>query len=174
MITDHSPRACPAGPAGRPEADDRDVASLVPEAVDRVLDLAGTWLTWDGRPAYSGGNVWTPHRAFRQVAGHLLGHLTEIEGRLAGQSAVSDLRQGRLVTQDSDYARFTEADLDEATTRLTRLAACYRTRMTGLDSRVLDGRPDEGTWTIREIVHHVSSAIIFSSERIDRLPATLS
>jgi hypothetical protein len=173
MVTHRSPLV-PADPGDRPEVDDRDVASLVPEAVDRVLDLAGTWLAWDGRPAYSDGNVWTPHKAFRRINDHLLDHLTEIECRLVGQSTLPDQWHGRLVTQDADFARFTEVDLDEATSRLTHLAACYQARLTGLDPQVLDSRPDESTWTIREVVHHVSNAIVFYSERIDRLPATLS
>ena len=62
-----------------------------------------------------------------------------------------------MVTTEADFARFTEIDLDEATSRLTRLAACYQARLGELAPEMLDARPDEDTWTIREVVHHVSN-----------------
>jgi hypothetical protein len=61
-----------------------------------------------------------------------------------------------MVTTDADFARFTEVDLDEATSRLTRLAACYQARLGSLDAQILDARPGDGTWTLREVAHHVS------------------
>jgi hypothetical protein len=72
-----------------------------------------------------------------------------------GQPKLSDQWHGRMVTMDADFARFTEVDLDEATSRLTRLAACYQARLGRLDAQVLDARPDDATWTIREVTHHV-------------------
>jgi NTP pyrophosphatase (non-canonical NTP hydrolase) len=62
----------------RPAVDDRDPATLIPAAVATVLELAETWLGWDGRPVYRDNNVWTPHKALRRVADHLLDHLAEI------------------------------------------------------------------------------------------------
>lgn len=47
---------------------------------------------------------------------HLIDHLAEIECRLAGLPTVPDRWHGRMLTLESDWARFTEADLDEATT----------------------------------------------------------
>jgi hypothetical protein len=38
--------------AARPAVDDRDPATLIPAAVATVLELAETWLGWDGRPIY--------------------------------------------------------------------------------------------------------------------------
>lgn len=148
---------------GRPEADDRDVATLIPAAVTEVLAVAETWLGWDGRPRYRDGNAWTPHKALRRVADHLLDHLAEIETRLAGQQALPDQWHGRMVTTDADLARFTEVDLDEATSRLTRLAACYQARLSTLSAEFLDVRPDENTWTIREVTHHVSQVTGYAS-----------
>lgn len=142
--------------AERPDVDDHDPAALIPAAVAEVLDVAETWLGWDGRPVCSGGNAWTPHKALRRVGDHLLDHLAEIECRLAGQPTLADQWHGRMMTTDADFARFTELDLDEATSRLTRLAACYQARLGRLDQPTLDHRPDEATWTIREVVHHVS------------------
>jgi hypothetical protein len=153
----------------RPDTDDRDPAALIPAAITEILDVAETWLGWDGRPVHREGNAWTPHKALRRVADHLLDHLAEIECRLAGSPTLSDRWHGRMVTTDADFARFTEIDLDEATSRLTRLAACYQARVGGLDAGTLDGRPDEDTWTIREVVHHVSNVTAYA-DMMGRLP----
>lgn len=53
----------------------RDPVTLVPDAVEEVLRLAGTWLAWDGSPRYGDGNVWTPHKALLRVGDDLLDHL---------------------------------------------------------------------------------------------------
>jgi hypothetical protein len=148
--------------ASRPDVDERDVTEVIPAAVAVVLDAAEAWLGWDGRPVYREGNAWTPLKALRRVSDHLLDHLTEIECRLAGLPTLPDQWHGRMITLDADFGRFTEADLDEATSRLRRLAACYQARLGGLDAGVLDGRPDEDTWTIREVVHHVSNVTAYA------------
>jgi hypothetical protein len=145
-----------------PETDERDPAELIPAAVDQVLDAAKQWLGWDGHPVYSDGNAWTPHKALRRVADHLLDHLAEVECRLAGLAPVPDRWHGRMVTTDADFARFTEVDLDEATSRLTRLAACYRAQYTGLDAAVLDAVPVDGSWTLRQVVHHVAGVTYYA------------
>jgi len=156
--------------AAAPEVDDRDLAPLVPAAVAEVLDVAETWLGWDGRPVCREGNAWTPLKVLRRVADHLLDHLAEIECRLAGQATLPDQWHGRMVTLDADFAHFTENDLDEATSRLSRLSACYQARISQLNAQVLDARPAPGIWTIREIVHHVSGVTMYA-EMIGRMPA---
>ena len=156
--------------AAAPVVDDRDPALLVPAAVADVLAVAETWLGWDGRPVYRQGNAWTPHKSLRRVADHLLDHLAEIECRLAGQPTLPDQWHGRMVTLDADFARFTEIDLDEASSRLIRLGASYQARISQLEARHLDARPAAEVWTIREIVHHVSGVTIYA-EMIGRLPA---
>jgi hypothetical protein len=148
--------------AARPDVDDRDVTEVIPAAVTEVLAAAEAWLGWDGRPVYREGNAWTPLKALRRVGDHLLDHLTEIECRLAGLPTLPDQWHGRMITLDADFGRFTEADLDEATSRLRRLAACYQARLSGLSQRALDARPDEDTWTIREVVHHVSNVTAYA------------
>jgi hypothetical protein len=148
--------------AQRPPTDDRDPADLVLAAITEVLDVAESWLGWDGRPAYREGNAWTPHKALRRVADHLLDHLTEVECRLAGVPTLPDRWHGRMVTTDADFARFTEVDLDEATSRLTRFAACYRARLAGLDAGLLDARPGADVWTLREVVHHVAGVTAYA------------
>jgi hypothetical protein len=134
---------------------------LVPDAVDEVLSIAQTWVAWDGRPVRHDGNAWTPHKALRRVADHLVDHLAEIDCRLAGLPTLPDRWHGRMVTTDADFARFTETDLDEATSRLTRLAACYRARLVALPPDTLDDTPGEG-WTVREIVTHVAEVTYYA------------
>ena len=155
--------------AAAPVVDDRELAPLVPAAVADVLAIAETWLGWDGRPVYREGNAWTPLKALRRVADHLLDHLAEIECRLAGQLTLPDRWHGRMVTLEADFARFTEVDLDEATSRLSRLGACYQARISQVDAEALDARPAAEVWTIREIVHHVSEVTMYA-EMIGRLP----
>jgi hypothetical protein len=156
-----------------PAVDDRDPAKLVPAAVEEILDLARTWLAWDGNPIVSDGNVWTPHKALRRVADHLIDHLGEIECRLAGVPTLEDHWHGRTLTLDSDWARFTEADLDEATSRLGRLAAYYANRVGGLDDATLDAASAPGEWTLRQVVHHVSNVRYYAAQ-VGRLGGSTS
>lgn len=158
----------PATPVDRPTVTESPVAGLVPAAVRHVLDVAESWLVWDGTPVASDGNTWTPHKALRRVGDHLIDHLAEIECRLAGMPTIADRWHGRELTFDCDWARFTEADLDEATSRLSRLAAWYEARLSGLDDAVLDHRPEPGTWTIREVTHHVAN-VGYYADRLGRL-----
>lgn len=97
-------------PRPAPITVDRDVAELVPRAVEEVLRRAESWLAWDGRPTHAHGNVWTPHKALRRVTDHLIEHLAEVECRLAGAATIPDQWHGRRLTLDGDWARFTEAD----------------------------------------------------------------
>jgi hypothetical protein len=107
------------------------------------------------------GNAWTPHKALRRVTDHLLDHLAEVECRLAGLATVPDEWHGRSVTTDADFARFTEVDLDEATSRLTRLAACYRARLRDVDAVTLDAAGD-GAWSLRQVVEHVAGVTYYA------------
>lgn len=145
-----------------PETDQRDPTTLVDDAVAEVLARAEQWLGWDGRPVFQAGNAWTPHKVLRRVTDHLLDHLAEMECRLAGQPTIPDRWHGRMATTDADFARFTEIDLDEATSRLTRLAACYRARLSTLDETMLDAVPEDGGWTLRQVLHHVSHVAEYS------------
>lgn len=137
------------------------VTELIPEAVDEVLGRAAGWLGWDGRPVSRDGSAWTPHKALRRVADHLVDHLAEIDCRLARLPTIPDEWHGRAVTTDADFARFTEVDLDEARSRLTRLAACYRARLVKLDPEILDEKPEDA-WSIREVVEHVANITYYA------------
>ncbi|WP_433047717.1 hypothetical protein [Dactylosporangium sp. CS-033363] len=135
---------------------------LIDEAVAEVLDRAGRWLAWDGTPTLYDNNAWTPHKALRRVTDHLIDHLAEIECRLAGLETIPDHWHGRTVTTHADCARFTETDLDEARSRLTRLAISYRARLATVEPAQLDARPDEATWSLREVVEHVAGVTYYA------------
>lgn len=135
---------------------------IVARAVDEVLELAQTWLAWDGTPIVAEGNVWTPLKALRRVQDHLVDHLAEIELRLAGRPTIPDRWHGRSVTLDSDWSHFTELDLDEATSRLTRLAQTYEARVGSLSAETLDRDDGTGAWTLREVVHHVADVNLYA------------
>jgi hypothetical protein len=146
-----------------PTVDQRDPATLIPAAVDEILQLAATWLAWDGAPILGDGNAWTPVKALRRITDHLLDHLAEIDATLAGQPTVPDTWLGRTVTLDSDCARFTESDLNEAANRLRRYAELYRIRLSQLPEAELD-RPRPAAWTIRQIAHHVANVTYYAHQ----------
>jgi len=150
-------------------------ARAVVQSVDLCLELAATWHAWDGRPIAriidGVPNTWTPHKALRRVTDHLVDHLHEIEALLAGASPIPDEWHGRLVTLDSDWARFTELDLAEARSRLRRLARCYVLRYETAGPQTWDAFRAEA-WTLREIAEHVSGVRFYAEQvgRLDVLP----
>jgi hypothetical protein len=146
-----------------PTVDERDPATLIPAAVEEIMQLAATWLAWDGAPIVGDGNVWTPVKALRRITDHLLDHLAEIEAVLAGAPTVPDTWLGRTVTLDSDWARFTEGDLNEAGNRLRRYAELYRVRIAGLPAAELD-LPRTSAWTVRQIAHHVAGVTYYAHQ----------
>lgn len=72
--------------------------------VDHVLDLAATWTAWDGRPTHVDDRVYTPHKAIRRVADHLLDHLAELESRLVGEKPLPDHWHASASTTQADLA----------------------------------------------------------------------
>ena len=82
-------------------------ARQVVDSVAECLSYAATWHAWDGRPIArvedGKPNTWTPHKALRRIADHLLDHLQEVEALLAGAEPVPDEWHGRLVTVDADW-----------------------------------------------------------------------
>lgn len=137
---------------------------------DRFLALAGTWLAWDGRPyvAEGGGRIFTPHKAVRRQADHLLDHLTEVTALVAGFEPPPNNWQESRVTTAADWARFTEADLREATERLTRLVLVFQVQLRQVESAW--DLPREGHWTLREIALHVADP--WYAEQVGDLGAT--
>ncbi len=134
-------------------------ARLVVEGVEKSLSIVMTWHAWDGRPIAGTlegrPNVWTPAKALRRITDHLIDHLHEVHALLAGAEAVPDQWHGRLVTLDSDWARLTEPDFDEASSRLLRLARTYALTYEMAGPAAWDA-PRDPAWTLREIAEHVS------------------
>ena len=129
--------------------------------VDHVLDLAATWTAWDGRPTHVDDRVYTPHKAIRRVADHLIDHLAEIEARVAGVPTIPDHWHASASTTPADLAPFTAEDLDEARSRLTRLAQVYAVRLGALTPAQLDKR-DGDAWTPREIALHLEGSLYYA------------
>lgn len=130
----------------------------VEAAVLRSVEIMRTWVAWDGRPRVSEDHerVYTPHKAVRRIGDHLVDHLAEVEARLAGEPSRPDGWHASLVTLESDWARFTEADVVEATERLTRLARTFALRMQAAGPAEWD-RPRGDAWTLRQICEHLTS-----------------
>jgi hypothetical protein len=142
--------------------------ALVSVAAARCLELAATWIAWDGRPIVTDGeNLWTPHKAMRRIADHLIDHLAEMEALLAGTQTIPDRWHGRMVTLGSDWGRFTELDLAEAEQRLTRLGQLYELRYAAVGATAWDAARTPN-WTLREIAEHVSN-ITWYAEQVGRL-----
>lgn len=144
-----------------PATDDREPALVVISMIDHVLDLAATWTHWDGRPVAADDRVYTPHKAIRRVADHLVDHLAEMEARLAGNAPMPDRWHASASTTPADLAPFTHQDLDEARSRLARLGRIWADRLSALDPDQLDRSPGEG-WTPRQLAFHLAGSVYYA------------
>ncbi|NUT33649.1 MAG: hypothetical protein HOV79_11305 [Hamadaea sp.] len=157
-------------PDTAPTTDDRAPSLVVTELVDHVLALAATWPSWDGTPRRSGDRIYTPHKAIRRVADHLIDHLAEVEARLAGTEPQKDAWHASAITTAADLATFTEDDLDEARSRLTRLAEIWRLRLDALTDAELDRH--SGGWSVRELAFHVAESAFYADAVGNLAPRT--
>jgi hypothetical protein len=82
---------------------------------------------------------------------------------LAGVPSIPDTWHGRFVTLDADWARFTEADYDEACSRLRRLGRWYVLRYEAAGAAAWD-EPRGGEWTLREIAEHVAGVRYYAEQ----------
>ena len=139
-----------------PITDDRHPAQVIEDAVAYALHVAETWPAWDGQPTTAGDRIYTPHKAIRRLADHLLDHLAELEARLAGQVPLPDDWHASAATTPADLAPFTSDDLDEARSRLTRLAQIWSLRLRALDDERLD-RAEGDSWTLRQVAFHLDN-----------------
>jgi hypothetical protein len=144
-----------------PMTDDRHPAQVIEDAVAHTLRLAQTWPSWDGQPLAVEDRVYTPHKAIRRLADHLLDHLAELEARLAGESPLPDHWHASAITTPADFAAFTSEDLDEARSRLTRLAQIWSLRLRALDDERLD-RVDGDAWTLRQVAFHLGDSTFYA------------
>ena len=145
-----------------PHTDDRDPAQVIEDAVAHALRLADTWTAWDGEPRVAEDRIYTPHKAIRRLADHLLDHLAEFEARLSGQPSLPDRWHASAITTPADLAVFTAEDLDEARSRLTRLAQIWSIRLRAVDDEQLD-RIDGDAWTLRQVAFHLGSTFYADS-----------
>lgn len=136
-------------------------ARAVTGMVDHVLALAATWTAWDGRRYETDGRVYTPHKAIRRVADHLVDHLAEMEARLTGVDPRPDQWHASAITTGADLAPFTQEDLDEARSRLDRLARIWSARLDALTEAELDNSPGEG-WSFRELALHLKESTYYA------------
>jgi len=145
------------------QAADRAPAEAVKAMVEQVLALAATWPAWDGRPRAREDStfVYTPHKAIRRVTDHLVDHLAEVEARLVGVATLPDHWHASAVTTPADMASFTSEDLDEARSRLTRLAQVWALRLGALDAERLDRREGDA-WTLRQVAFHVAESVVYA------------
>lgn len=136
-------------------------AEAVVAMVDHVLVLAATWPAWDGEPTHVDDRVYTPHKAIRRVADHLVDHLAELEACLVGELPQPDRWHASASTTEADLAPFTGEDLDEARSRLTRLARIWANRLAALTEEQLDDSPGEG-WSFRELALHLKGSTYYA------------
>lgn len=139
-----------------PITDDRHPAQVIEDAIAHALRLAQTWPAWDGQPRAAEDRIYTPNKAIRRLADHLLDHLAELEARLAGHSPLPDQWHASAVTTPADLAPFTPEDLDEARSRLLRLAQIWSLRLRSLDNERLD-RIEGDAWTLRQVAFHLDN-----------------
>lgn len=114
------------------------IRSLGITMVEHVLALAATWSTWDGRPRAIDDRVYTPHKAIRRVADHMIDHLAQLEAHVAAQPSLPDEWHASAMTTPADLASFGPEDLDEARSRLRRLAQLWRIRLQAVPKEELD------------------------------------
>lgn len=154
---------------GPPGTDDREPARVIGDAVAHALRLARTWPAWDGVPIPAEDRLSTPHKAVRRLADHLLDHLAELEARLAGHPPPADHWHGSAITTPADLAPFTTQDLDEARSRLERLALIWTLRLGALDDERLD-RQEGAAWTLRQVAFHLDDSTYYADSVGDLSP----
>ncbi|TDW89969.1 hypothetical protein EV137_3774 [Kribbella pratensis] len=131
-------------------------AELVEQAVERCLKLIVTWPAWDGEPRTSDDDrIFTPHKAVRRIADHLIDHLAEVEALLAGVPTQPDEWHASALTSAADLAPFTEEDVREAEQRLQRLGRTFVLRYAALDPAEWD-KDRTPNWTLRQIAEHLT------------------
>jgi hypothetical protein len=66
-----------------------------------------------------------------------------------------------MVTTPADLAAFTLDDLDEARSRLRRLALIWEVRLRSLSSEQLDASGGDA-WTLRQVAFHVAESAFYA------------
>jgi hypothetical protein len=84
-----------------------------------------------------------------------------MEARLAGEPPLPDGWHASAVTTEADLAPFTQVDLDEARSRLHRLAQIWVNRLSDLSSEQRDRSPGAG-WTFRQLAFHLAGSAYYA------------
>ena len=101
--------------------------------------------------------MYTPQKAIRRTADHIVDHLAEVEALLAAEQTAADRWYASTVTLATDLAPFTETDLAEAEQRLRRLARTFELRYAAAGPAEWD-RPRDPNRTLRDIAEHLGTA----------------
>jgi hypothetical protein len=145
----------------RPHVDDRDPAAALQEMVDHVLEVAETWVAWDGKPTSVDDRVYTPHKAMRRVTDHMIDHLAQPEAHLKGINSLPDEWHASAMTTPADLAPFGPEDLDEARSRLARLAQIWRIRLAAVPEGKMDSAEGDA-YTPREMAFCVVGSAYYA------------
>ena len=87
----------------------------------------------------------------------LIDHLAEVGARVAGVAPEPDDWHGSMATTPADLAPFTADDLDEARSRLRRLAQLWEVRLRAMSDEQLDAKTSDA-WTFRQVAFHVAES----------------
>jgi hypothetical protein len=134
----------------RPTVDERDPADAIAQMVEHVLALAETWIWWDGEARSIEDRAYTPHKAIRRVADHMVDHLAQLECHIAEIPTLPDQWHASRITTPADRAPFGREDLDEARSRLSRLSQIWTIRLQSVPPDALDRAEGDG-YTPREM-----------------------
>ena len=145
----------------RPKVDDRAPADAIDQMVERVLALAQTWIAWDGQPIPAGKRVYTPHKAIRRVGDHMVDHLAQLQAERARTESIADRWHASAITTPADMAPFTPEDLDEARSRLDRLALMWRTILDSIPTDEMD-RSEGDAYSPRELAFHTVESVDYA------------
>jgi hypothetical protein len=145
----------------RPRVDDRDPADAVQEMVAHVLEIAETWVAWDGKPTSVDDRVYTPHKAIRRVTDHMIDHLAQLEAHLVGINSLPDKWHASAMTTPADLAPFRTEDFDEARSRLARLAQIWRVRLAAVPEGKMDSAEGDA-YTPREMAFCVVGSAYYA------------
>lgn len=147
---------------------------LVEQMAERSLRLVATWPAWDGQPLTSDdGRTYTPHKAVRRLADHIVDHLAEIEALLAGVPTQPDEWHASALTSAADLAPFTVDDVREAEQRLRRLGRTFALRYAAVDPVEWDKDRGENR-TLRETAEHLAESDWYAEQVGDLSQSDLS
>lgn len=147
--------------SSRPSPVQGPPADAIDSMVARVLQRAGTWTSWDGTPREQAGRIYTPNKVLRRVADHMIDHLAQLQAHLAGVPSLPDHWHASAITTPADLAAFGPDDLDEARSRLERLAAMWRITLERVADKDLD-HADGDAYTVREMASCAAESIEYA------------